>query len=179
MTKEELDESYGAPRAALRVDPWEVNRAPKSKTFLDEPAGSALKQYREVSEFTLFVFAAKCVSYLWLIDVRGQFVLAVEELAEMPDGTSITGFPRRRDYPVHPAEEKKLGHPTLVGGSDARIGGELFLDDPDGSLQWFVNVNSGRYCKETPPNAQQEDAILQHFRALVDRDVQFDDIKQV
>jgi hypothetical protein len=110
------------------------------------------------------------------MDGDGDIHVAVEELAEMPDGTLVEGYPRRRNFPVHPSEEKKLGHPTLLDAGPARAAGELFLDEKDGNLFWFVNVASGRYCRITPPSAANVSNVVKWFREKVQDDVQLDDI---
>lgn len=63
-------------------------------------------------------------------------------------------------------------------GAEARAAGELFLDDVDGELMWFVNVSSGRYCRFDPPTKQQTGKILDLFRSIIDPDVQLDDISE-
>ncbi|PWE31159.1 hypothetical protein DDZ14_14140 [Maritimibacter sp. 55A14] len=112
------------------------------------------------------------------MDGNGDIYIAVEELAETIDGMTVEGYPRRRNFPVHPAEEKKLGHPTLLMGGPARTAGELFLDEVDGELLWFVNVSSGRYCRITPPTDAQAGKVLERFKGLIDESVQLDDIRE-
>lgn len=123
-----LDDEYGIPRLPFTVDPWEVSRSPKSKCLLTEEAGSSLVALRTASLPQLFRHAARTLTYIWAMDTDGAIHVAVEELAEMPDGTLVEGYPRRRDFPVHPSEEKKLGHPTLLDAGLARVAGEFFLD---------------------------------------------------
>ncbi|WP_370301650.1 hypothetical protein [Pseudooceanicola sp.] len=96
----------------------------------------------------------------------------------MPDGTVVAGYPRRRNFPVHPAEEKKLGHPTLLAGNMARVAGELFLDEDENELFWFMNVSSGRYCRFDPPTAAQVRKALGLFQELIDEEVRLDDIRE-
>jgi len=173
----ELSEKYGNPRWPSKVHGWEAGRAPRSLSRLDEATGEALVRFKSANQDSLFKFAAKCVTYLWVMDVDGVVHISVEELALMPDGTDVTGYPRRRDFPVHPVEEKKLGHPTLVNGERARMGGELFLDNTCSELCWYINVNSGRYCKDAPPSETQVQNILTLFREAVETSVEFDDIR--
>jgi hypothetical protein len=101
-------------------------------------------------------------------------MIAFEELAELPDGTDAVGHPRRRGFPVHPAAEKKLGHPTLVNGAAARIAGELFLDGKGTSLEWHVSLYSGRYCRDIQPTDAQAEAVLSLFQSMIDANVILD-----
>lgn len=172
----ELDRTYGALRSPYKVDAWEVSRHPESRSVLNEALGTALAGYKNVSQNALFQHAARSMTYIWAMKDNGEISIAVEELAEMPDGTEVRGFPRRRNYPRHPAEEKKLGHPCLVSGGGARVAGELFLDDATGTLCWYVNVSSGRYCRFQPPTAEQVANVVVRFRALIEEEVQLDDI---
>jgi len=69
-------------------------------------------------------------------------IFALEETI-VEGGTSRR--PRMRGIPLN-GNVKPLGHPLLVGGSSARIAGELYLDLKDGSdLVWVLNNRSGRY----------------------------------
>lgn len=140
-----LDIQFGTVRGPYKIDHWETNREPLSKCVLNQNVGHNLISYKKSSEVPLLRHAAKTITYIWVMDPGGEVHISVEELAEMPDGTEIAGYPRRRDFPRHPSEEKKLGHPCLIQGKGARVGGELFLDEKSGILCWFVNVNSGRY----------------------------------
>lgn len=171
-----LDDEYGQLRPPFKVDPWEVSRVPRSKCELNQSVGNSLSEMHKVSQSQLFRHAARTLTYIWAMDDAGTVQIAVEELAEMPDGTKVEGYPRRRNFPVHPSEEKKLGHPTLLNGGLARAAGELFLDEIDGNLFWFVNVSSGRYCRITPPTKDHVDNLVKRFRELVQDDVQLDDI---
>lgn len=171
-----LDEEFGALRVPHRVEPWEEGRVPKSRELLTPEVGKKLRDLRLAAATPLLRYSVKTVTYIWAMDERGDVFIAVEELAEMPDGSRIEGYPRRKNFPVHPAEEKKLGHPTLVGGGRARLAGELFLDELAGELLWFVNVSSGRYCRFSPPTLEQAKRILKKFQLLIEADVRLDDI---
>lgn len=172
-----LDEMYGALREPQRIDAWEVGRQPASLCRLEEPLASILVDHLRVSRSDLFSNAARSVTYLWAMDEGGEIIISVEELAETPDGRVVAGYPRRRNYPSHPADEKKLGHPTLLDGGLARVAGEFFIDEVDGNLYWFVNVSSGRYCRLMPPQRDQIDNVLDLFQRLIGPDVRLDDIR--
>jgi hypothetical protein len=173
-----LDNEYGCPRLPLKVEPWEVSRSPKSKCLLTEEIGSNLASMLAASTPQLFRHAARTLTYIWAMDSEGAMHVAVEELAEMPDGTRVEGYPRRRNFPVHPSEEKKLGHPTLLDAGEARVAGELFLDEKEGNLYWFVNVSSGRYCRIVQPSEVNVSNVVKWFREIAHVDVRLDDIRE-
>lgn len=174
----ELDKNFGSLRSPYKVDPWEAGRRPESLSELTPELGKHLASYRDVVQTCLFKHAARTLTYLWVMRDDGEIAMAVEELAEMPDGTDVHGFPRRRNYPRHPAEEKKLGHPCLVSECDARVAGELFLDELTGTLCWYVNVSSGRYCRFEPPTPDQVANVVELFRDLIGDDVKLDDLTE-
>lgn len=171
-----LDERFGVPRPPLKVDDWEIGRSPKSNTTLSEDIAQRLSAIAQQMDCTLLHGFARSVTFLWVMEVVGTLRVCVEELAETPSGLDLEGYPRRRGYPSHPVREKKLGHPTLVAGDDARIAGELFDLRSDG-LRWYINVKSGRYCKKRPPSGHQIAQILALFQSLLGKDVRFDDIR--
>lgn len=176
---EQLANMYGAIREPYKIDPWEVNKRPLSISSLTGDLGEVLSNYCKACKEDILKHAAQAITFLWVMKADGQVTMAVEELADMPDGTERRGFPRRRNYPNHPAEEKKLGHPCLVDGCGARVAGEFFLDEVGGNLTWYVNVSSGRYCRFNPPNQSQAQNVLQMFRSLVSVEVELDDLSKV
>ncbi len=114
------------------------------------------------------------------MDEDSDIKLAAEEIAELPDVRELTGHPRRRNFPSHPADEKKLGHPCLIDEQPARIAGELFLDhDDDDNLVWFVNTNSGRYCRSKPPSGEQGENARALFERLMKQRVEFDSLEDI
>lgn len=180
MKIDDLDVVYGLPRLPSLMREWEAGVSPVSKSKLDRDLGQKLRIYRDLSGDGLFRAAAQCFLFLWVMDVDGNIIIAYEEIVtgEISHSTNGSllknGHPRRRGFPSHPADEKKLGHPTLVGGGEARIAGELFLDILDGSLQWYVSCGSGRYCRDLPPTKRHQEAVHQLFTALIDDQVRFD-----
>jgi hypothetical protein len=174
---EMMDADFGVPRGPDSIYPWEANRLPRSLSKLCSNLGKKLLQSVDLANVELFRFSSRAITYIWAMDALGEIFIAVEELAELPDGRNLTGHPRRRDYPQHPAEEKKLGHPTLLAGGHARMAGELFMDsDIDGVMKWYINDNSGRYCKRVPPTKSNKDNILNKFRELIGNSVVFDQL---
>ena len=174
-----LDDEFGRPRTPQSVDPWEFRRYPLSKCILTDEVGESLRALRKVCSSQLLRHAARTLTYIWAMDKAGVVHFAVEELAETVDGITVEGYPRRRNFLVHPAEEKKLGHPTLLDGGEARVAGEFFLDNKAGTLFWFVNVGSGRYCQLTPPTTDQVENVLRLFRQKVEDEVLLDDISKI
>lgn len=172
-----LDERFGVPRPPLKIDDWEIGRSPKSNTTLSDEIGQRLSAIARQMDSTLFHAFARSVTFLWVMEVVGTVRVCVEELAETPEGSDLEGYPRRRGYPSHPVYEKKLGHPTLVAGEDARMAGELFMDLRSDGFRWYINVKSGRYCRHMPPSGHQLAQILTLFQSLLGKDVRFDDIR--
>lgn len=172
-----LDDRFGVPRPPLKIDDWEIGRSPKSSTLLSEDMGRRLAVTARQMDCALLHGVARSVTFLWVMDVVGAVRVCVEELAETPAGSDLEGYPRRRGYPSHPVFEKKLGHPTLVAGEDARIAGELFMDLRSDGFWWYINVKSGRYCRHMPPSGHQLAHILTLFQSLLGKDVRFDDIR--
>lgn len=175
----DYDSRFGLPRPPTSIQPWEHDVAPVSKVLLDVDSGKALKDYGQVASSALFRAAAKCFLFIWAMDIDGAVHVAFEEV--LPPETSsgpplLCGHPRRRRFPAHPAAEKKLGHPTLVSCGNARIAGELFLDECDRKLMWYINVASGRYCRDMQPTPDQCEAVRHYFETMIDETVILDEI---
>lgn len=169
---------YGPLRSPSEVAYWEQGRRPRSLSTLTDDTGRRLSAYCGVCGSPLFACAASAIAFLWVMDESGDIKLAVEEIAELPDGRELTGHPRRRNFPSHPSDEKKLGHPCLVDEQPARIAGELFLDHADdGELVWFVNTNSGRYCRSRPPSGEQGKNVRDLFAKHMQQRVEFDSLE--
>lgn len=170
---------YGAPRSPSYIDDWEEGKSPVSLRSLCEETGEKLRSFREVSDCDLLSASARCITFIWAMKCDGSIKIAVEELAELPNGDELTGHPRRRNYPRHPADEKKLGHPCLVEGEHARIAGELFLDEADGDgFRWFANDSSGRYCKEFPPTKVQIKNAIELVESKIGDRVTWDNLEE-
>ncbi|MBL8576059.1 MAG: hypothetical protein JNK47_02440 [Mesorhizobium sp.] len=163
--QDNLDEIFGVARLPERIDKWEQGRSPESLCSFDDKTATALVKLQECVQSNLLKFDARTKSFLWAIDADGGLTLALEEIAVRPPEAPQAGYARRRGF-RHPVEEKKLGHPTLVGGGKARIAGELAFDENGGSLRWVLNANSGRYCKQLPPTKTQIDAAANLFKTF-------------
>jgi hypothetical protein len=157
---DDMDIRYGVLRLPERIMSWE--REPNSLCLLNAEIAERLSRLEECVQTALLRFAATTQNFLWAMDAAGNVLLAVEEVAEF-DGTPNTrGYPRRRGL-HHPAEDRKLGHPTLMKGGEVRISGELALDESGEDVRWVLNANSGRYCRLLPPRKEQVDAIAERF----------------
>lgn len=181
MSEVSPDIKFGELRFPSNLREWEDGASPVSKSLLDKDLGQKLRGYRDICQADLFRSAAQCFSFIWVMDEKCDVLVAYEEIVTgMPvvTGTGLlkNGHPRRRGFPSHPADEKKLGHPTLVDGGKARVAGELFLDVADGLLQWYVSCGSGRYCRVAPPDLDQQGQVHALFMHLIDDQVRFDRI---
>lgn len=179
LSGEEAAARFGACREPSMVQEWEREKVPVSKVELDGEVGKTLEEHRKVSSCTLLKSSAKCLYFIWAMDADCRVFIAYEEIA--PDESADVmgaqlGMPRIKHGNVHPADVKKLGHPTLVNGGVARVAGELFLDDWDDKLSWFVNVGSGRYCRSLQPTQANCDGVLGLFRELIGVEVQWDEL---
>ncbi|GLS88211.1 hypothetical protein GCM10010873_31850 [Cypionkella aquatica] len=169
---------FGMPRAPSNVQPWEQETVPVSKVLLDAVSGKALKDYRQISATELFRASATCFLFIWAMDVEGKVFLAFEEVLPPDDASDPTlryGHPRRRGFPTHPAKEKKLGHPTLLNSGHARMAGELLLDEHENNLLWYLNAESGRYCRSLPPSRSQCEAVRDLFEKMIKDTVIWDE----
>ena len=133
-----LDELYGAPQE------------PKGRTgikdFEKNTDGSVVRnetvQYPESGKPPVLEPGK---DYIWLVDEQGRLVVA----EEVPTGkTQPDGRPER------------LGHPTLVDGQPARIGGEI-KPQPDGTIN--INNSSGRYSGHADRGPAQLDNAAKLF----------------
>ncbi|MBZ9870164.1 hypothetical protein LB542_04710 [Mesorhizobium sp. BR1-1-9] len=178
ISQPNLAERFGVARAPSLIRDWETEAKPKSLVKMTREVGAHLRSYRDLAQNDLFWNVSQCSSFIWAMGENGEVFVAFEEIVVEPDGDALglkEGYPRRRGYPTHPADEKKLGHPTLIGNGHARIAGELFLDVAEEKLHWFVNCGSGRYCRDVRPNGDQSKAIHEFFMELIDDAVRFDD----
>jgi len=123
-----LDDTYGAPKkpgGRTGIKDFELN-----------PDGSVVKnptiQYPEPGKPPVLEPGKE---YIWLVNEQGRLVVA----EEVPTGGTFDGRPA------------KLGHPTLVDGKPARIGGEI-KQGPNGAT---INNRSGRFSGHPDRGPQQ------------------------
>lgn len=168
-------DEFGSLREPTAIHPWENELTPKSKILLDSNVAHYLISYKKLSEIDLFYNAIQRFQFIWAMDEYYDIWIAYEEIVDVD--STLSGHPRRRGCPSHPADEKKLGHPTLVNCGMARIAGELYLDEEEsGDLVWMLNASSGRYCRKTPPSTLQCEAIQNRFHMIIGESVKWDDI---
>lgn len=176
---DDAEEKYGPLRDPTEVKDWEQGKRPVSKVLLESEVAESIGRFLEISQCQLFSASARSFQFIWVMDADCNIWIAYEELVPPVDDPTLLGHPRRRGFPSHPSEEKKLGHPTLIDGGAARAAGELYLDEGEqdaSELVWQVNVGSGRYCREKPPTEAQRKAIHQRFRMILGDSVQWDDL---
>jgi hypothetical protein len=111
---------------------------------LDAPSARRIARFIEMSKdkgrFSIYPFVD--FSLLWLVTEYGEIRIAVEE-GVLPESTS-----GEKRFPLPNAIKRnyvKLGHPALVQGAHARIGGEIGCDLETDPAQWYITNRSGRY----------------------------------
>jgi hypothetical protein len=139
----ELDDLYGPVIAAQNggLKSWEANERLK-RYELNQSSAQELAQLLTLAESGDMGFdIMQALTLLWIVNADGDFIFALEETIDL-QGTSRR--PKMRGVPLSPTV-KPLGHPLLVGGAGARIGGEIYIDTSDTKLTWVLNNQSGRY----------------------------------
>jgi hypothetical protein len=135
-----LDQLYGEPRTPAYVGPFERRRQ-ASWLLLDTAGGRDLKAYLEHACGEAYLARHFCDGFntLWLIDTDGHIRIAIEEMAilDAPTFVSVPMPNAVRNNAI------KLGHPSLVEGDVARIGGELTLLTATGT--YYISNKSGRF----------------------------------
>lgn len=97
---------------------------------------------------------------LWLVDAGGELLVAVEEAVHAQTDEGLETYPLPR-LGLRPANGR-LGHPSLVEGGSARIGGELHVRANDQTV--YIDNRSGRFGLMRTP--EQLDAAGALFTAL-------------
>lgn len=121
------------------IKSWELESnaiaKPRSLTTLNKKSADALLQLVDIAKFNLTKPAADSIIFLWVINDKGEMLIAAEELSGnfLANGNAIIR-PTQTNLPA-------LGHPCLVDGQPARIGGELNYYDG----HWYLTNKSGRY----------------------------------
>jgi len=156
-SQEELDRLYGVLTQPRYVDTLEESTPPLSRFQLRVP-DQHLREFLNMAlaQSPVDYLLYQSVYFLWLVNDRGDVLLAYEEF--FPNNDDYRA-PRQRDCPV-PSGRNRLGHPALVGGGAGRIGGELQFDDRYRS--WVLSNRSGRY-------GYDPDRREQHLRNVAKR----------
>lgn len=144
MANGDLDEQFGPPLEPEGIRPIERGLEPSNLVEFDDAVARALKGLLDVANQTPLVNnILESMTFLWGVSVEGRLMVCVEEMcwATNPD----TRFPRLRGMPLDATPFAALGHPLLFEGGQARIAGELFLDESLGGLDWTITNKSGRY----------------------------------
>lgn len=84
----------------------------------------------------------KGIKYIWLIDYLGDLVIGEDIIND----------------PAHGSQ----GHPTLINGKPARLGGELSYSENKG---WIINLKSGTYSGHLKEGS---DESLRYLRNVID-----------
>jgi hypothetical protein len=172
MPSDLLDKEFGRVREAKKRDngscfqDWEVGSQPISLFKLDVESCEQLASALQLAKNAPFGMALTTIGFIWVMNEHGEIWIAVEELA-LADPIKRRGIPKRRSG-QHPADEKKLGHPTLIKGASARIAGELAIEEISGKYSIIVNCSSGRYCtdEDVRPTIANLDAVVLKLRGL-------------
>jgi len=136
-TPEELDEKYGVLKDPRGVKDHEVD----SNGVIRNPD---LQEVTPGNPPNL----DPTKKWLWLVDKDGRVWVG----SEAPTGgTDVNGYPDR------------LGHPTLVNGEPARMGGEIKPSTPGGPPD-TLNNNSGRYSMHPDRTPDKMGNVNQDFK---------------
>lgn len=160
---EELDKKYGIVVLPTRRTASEVSFRPKSVFEFDDEGSCRLKNLIDLVEdeyyFSYCLYSDFTI--LWLIDRGGKLIISLEET--LIDGQSSGSYPLPRFVDrQNPIRERKLGHPALVGGEGARIGGELKYDPM--RKDWYLSNASGRYGVNLGRTEEQLEEVAKLFR---------------
>lgn len=170
---ENLDALFGpsipaqrTPGRSLAVDDWERGNKPVSFSTLGDESAAPLKRFMSDVSAGWRVGRTLCfdVLIIWAVDESGEIVFAVEETIEAGAPTGRAKHQRAE------ATQRldKLGHPALVGGGNARIAGEIRLQEAaDGRIYWEINNRSGRYGLE-------KSRKIEHLSNVKDQFAKFD-----
>ncbi len=124
-----------------------------ASTFVDYAHAAIEGGYLATQFFTNF-------STLWLIDTDGDVLVAVEEGVDVDAKDPSESYPLPRKG-IRPPDHR-LGHPALVEGGSARIGGELHVRGGDPII--YIDNRSGRFGRGR--TAEQLEAAAELFRKM-------------
>lgn len=166
MPSDPLDLKYGRaiPPQKHGADDWEKSNVPCSLSRLNEATATSLKQTMdEISKgWEIGEVLTNDTIIIWVVDFAGQIWFAIEEL--VLDGEPM-GIPKHRKIELTGTAEK-LGHPTLVGCANARIGGEIFFDAKATPRAWEINNLSGRYGTHRSRMESHLDNVITQFESF-------------
>lgn len=140
-----MSDRFGSPIKPKYHDNIERHKKPDSLQKLDEVSAKLLAQYLGAANDGLLMprVTHQTIVILWLIDEAGDCWYCIEEMYKSDSEISV--FPRL-DEVDYPKGFEKLGHPSLIGASKARIAGEIIWSGHNCSEgKWLISNKSGRY----------------------------------
>ena len=148
-----LDAQFGACLAPGRCSQEEADLQPLTMFILRQDTASRITDLITISQkdpqrFPCFPFDDFTI--LYVVDSKGQIIVAIEEAALPRHSQRSKLFPLPKvlheEYRTqNPPLYSKLGHPALVGAQPARIGGEIRCDFGRKPPGWYITNGSGRY----------------------------------
>ena len=162
------------------VTDWERKHHQLSRNCLDHKSAAALNRFMNLAEgdrLLASMWPVVELTIIWLVDQGGAIYFAIEEVvkpddvlarvypAEDYDGNeNVHRYPLQKSLTLWPGHDgRKLGHPALVHGSPARIGGEIFFDAGEGAGEWLIWNKSGRFGSNLGRNLEQLTNVAKQF----------------
>lgn len=146
-----LDVQFGECKEPGQVGQYEARFVPSSCFHFNKSTAGRLRAIAATLDAELKISHCLYTDFtvIWLVNDVGALLIALDEV--ITDDEQHT-FPLPRAVGSDARfRERKLGHPSLVHGNAARIGGELNYEAVAGL--WYLTNKSGRYgvnCGRTP-----------------------------
>lgn len=138
-----LDIAFGPAFRPNDVSELEFTTRPLSLQKLNAETAASLEAYMScAAELRVPRVIHEVSPILWIVDEVGDLWFSLEEVINRADRRYV--YPLRRGFAL-PREHAKLGHPSLIEGARARIGGELLFDEDAEGGPWVITNKSGRY----------------------------------
>lgn len=136
----DLDSRFGriGRRAGNHVRHFERKFKPLSLFILGRDSRQVIEDLRKLSDLTEIAVLSRGIRLLWAVSREGEIHVAFGELVDPNLGSIGQTFQPSMNLPTG---LNKLGHPSLIDDNEARISGELYLDDG----VWVINNKSGRF----------------------------------
>jgi len=167
--KPNLDALYGSCRVPGTVAPCELKYSQRSCFELDDDTAAKLKSLSAAADSSFYMSHALYSDFtvLWLVDPRGKLWIALEEIViENPTIVgSLETYPLPRSLDWRMFDMSRLGHPAIVKGQDARIGGELSYKPEASGGEWWLSNQSGRYGKGSDRTEDHLNQVAEIFRS--------------
>ncbi len=151
----------GRDKRPYGYDKWEKKYPPSSILKLTQSSADRLRLLmRQIAEgCPVGRTFMNDVILIWLVDASGNILIAIEELVLSNNPQYV---PKFQSVPLT-RECDKLGHPSLVYASDARIAGEIrYHADRDPPI-WSINNASWRYGLYEGRTLAQLNQVAQRF----------------